>query len=141
MAASTTSATEMQLVIFDLWLCRPTRSNNINFMHKRAKPRNGVAPYAVDDEFDLVIICTCRQDHEPLTVDFNQKGEPKKTEGNDACWLGLFEFCTGHLAKTPEKKLLQNWKQCLGDFHSTGYCSVFCQASLVCLLQKAFWYL
>ena len=112
-AASTTSVTEMQLVTFGLWLCRPTRSNNINLMHKRAKPRNGTAPYAIDDEFELVIVCTCSRDHVPLVVDFNQKGIPKSTKGNASCWLGLFEFSTGHLAATPGKKLLQNWNQCL----------------------------
>ena len=79
------------------------------FMHTRAKPRNGVAPCAVDEEFELVITCTCSQDHEPLLVEFNQRGMPKKVSGNDACWYGLFVFCTSHLTATPGKKLLQNW--------------------------------
>ena len=83
-------------------------------MHKRAKPRNGVAPYAIDDDFELVIVCTCSRDHEQLVVEFNQRGQPKATEGNDSCWLGLFEFCASHLAEKPGKKLLQNWNQCLG---------------------------
>ena len=114
-AASITNDIETPLVSFGLWWCRPTRSNNINLMHKRAKPRNGVAPYAIDDEFELVITCTCSRDHEPLIIDFNQRGQPKKeTKGNDSCWLGLFDFCTSYLAKTPGKKLLQNWNQCLG---------------------------
>ena len=79
-------------------------------MHRRAKVRNGVAPYAVDDEFELVVPCTCAEDHKPLTVDINQSGQPKEIKGNDACWYGMFEFCTSHLKK-PTTKLLQNWKQ------------------------------
>ena len=84
-------------------------------MHKRAKPRNGPVPYATDDDFELVVVCTCAENHEELLVEVNQDGKPKEVEGNDACWFGLFEFCTSHLK--PTMKLLQNWnhkKRCWG---------------------------
>ena len=65
--------------------------------------------YAADDDFELVIACTCTHDHQPLTVELSQEVEIKNVEGNDLCWFGLFEFCTKHLKETPNKKLLQNW--------------------------------
>ena len=78
-------------------------------MHKRAKPRNGPMPYAVDDDFELVVVCTCAENHEALVVEVSQDGKPKEMKGNDACWFGLYEFCTGHLKPTSTTKLLQNW--------------------------------
>ena len=86
-------------------------------MHKRAKPRNGPVPYAVDDDSELVVVCTCAEHHEALVVGVGQAGNPKEMKGNDACWFGLFQFCTSHLKPNGTTKLLQNWnhkKRCWG---------------------------
>ena len=129
----------MRVVSFGLWWCQRTRAEqngNIyeaveKLMHRRAKVRNGVAPYAVDDEFELVVPCTCAEDHKPLTVDINQSGQPKEIKGNDACWYGMFEFCTSHLKK-PTTKLLQNWKQSADCFFFLYQNRWYCEDSKIC---------
>lgn len=85
-------------------------------MHKRPKPRTGHLPTAVDDEFELVIICLCEYDHEELVVEVTQTGRPKVVTGNLFCWYGLFCWITAHLADNPDKKLIQLWNTRLKRF-------------------------
>ena len=89
-------------------------------MHKRPKPRTGYIPTAVDDEFELVIVCLCEHDHESLEVTFTQTGKPVLVTGNPCCWFGLFEWLTAHLKKKPDAKLLQLWNARKKQFGSTN---------------------
>jgi hypothetical protein len=89
-------------------------------VHKRPKPRTGYIPTAVDDEFELVIVCLCEHDHEPLEVAFTQSGGPALVTGNTRCWFGLFEWLTAHLEKKPEAKLLQLWNVRKKKFGTTN---------------------
>ena len=91
-----------------------------SFAHKRPKPRTGLTPTAVDDEFELVIICTCENEHEPLTIEMTSRGVLANVTGNALCWFGLFEFLTAHLADKPQSKLLQRWNQGSGSVYRVG---------------------
>ena len=79
------------------------------FAHKRPKSRGGYTPTAVDDEFELVLVCLCTHDHEALEVTVTQTGTPVLVTGNTLCWFGLFEWLTAHLKDQPDTKLLQLW--------------------------------
>ena len=46
---------------------------------RRVKVRNAADPTAVDQEFELTIVCTCIEEHEPIEISFNTRGIYVKT--------------------------------------------------------------
>ena len=46
---------------------------------RRVKVRNAADPTAVDQEFELTIVCTCIEEHEPIEIAFNTRGIYVKT--------------------------------------------------------------
>ena len=49
---------------------------------RRVKVRNAADPTAVDQEFELTIVCTCIEEHEPIEIAFNTRGIYVKTFRN-----------------------------------------------------------
>ena len=41
---------------------------------RRVKVRNAADPTAVDEEFELTVVCTCVEEHDPIDIVFNIRG-------------------------------------------------------------------
>ena len=86
--------------------------------YARIKNRNGANPTRVDEDFDLVIICLCEEEHVPIEIVWERDGNPKVIrtqalliQGNVFCWYGLFVWLTNHLVGQPNAKLVQKWNK------------------------------
>ena len=77
----------------------------------RVKRRNAAAPDAIDEEFPLCIICTCKLGHKKFAIKWERGGVASSVEGNTLCWFSLFEYIVQGLAEDSDAHLLRHWNQ------------------------------